>query len=57
MGNSCGKTRYRTSAKAQRALTNVRRYGHRDPDGKKPARAYPCPDCHGWHLTSDPEQR
>lgn len=23
---------------------------------KVPVRAYPCPDCHGWHLTSMPKE-
>lgn len=48
---SCGKTRYNTSAKARAALDGIRRRGSRDE--KKPVRVYPCPHCHGWHLTSD----
>lgn len=50
--SGCGKTRYQTSAKARRALDGIRRRGNRAGE-RKPVRAYPCPHCHGWHLTSD----
>ena len=47
------KRRYATGAKARAATTTIRTRG-RGPSRNeaKPARAYPCPDCHGWHLTS-----
>lgn len=46
-----GKRRYATGAKARASVTTIRRRGRGSPE-PKPARAYPCPDCHGWHLTS-----
>jgi len=51
---ACGKTRYVNSSTAQAALVVIARYGDRDPDGRIPVRAYPCPECEGWHLTSWP---
>jgi hypothetical protein len=49
---TCEKTRYDTGAQARRALAGIKRFGQRLE--KKPTRAYQCPHCHGWHLTSDP---
>ncbi|MFJ6239814.1 hypothetical protein ACIQH0_37810 [Streptomyces griseus] len=48
--NTCltGKRRYRNRLDARIALANTRR---RDRGEK---RAYQCPGCHGWHLTSKP---
>lgn len=45
------KRRYKTGGAARRALRNVRNYGEKREG--KPARPYPCPDCNGWHLTSE----
>lgn len=45
------KKRYKTGPEARRALERIRRAGPRDQRGK-PARAYACHECGGWHLTS-----
>lgn len=51
------KERFGSGAAARRSLRVVRRIGeHREGQGK-PMRAYPCPDCKGWHLTSDMDRR
>lgn len=51
--SSCGKTRYRDRIAALLALSKIaRRDDTRRP--KTEQRAYPCPRCHGWHLTSQP---
>lgn len=46
-----GKIRYRDRIAAQLELAMV---GHRRHERriKYERRAYPCPQCHGWHLTS-----
>lgn len=47
----CGKVRYRDRIAALLALASAQ---HAD-GSKRPkveARAYRCPDCRGWHLTS-----
>lgn len=49
---TCGKTRYSTRGAAERALHGIRKFGARGENGSKPQRAYPCPTCKGWHLTS-----
>ena len=48
---SSGKIRYRDRVAALLALADTR---HADRSGrpKIEKRAYPCPSCHGWHLTS-----
>lgn len=47
----CTKTKYRDSIGAMMAAANIGAHG-RDINGKMPWRAYRCPDCNGWHLTS-----
>lgn len=48
--NDCGKTRYRDREEAKDAIRTIKLSGEvRD---KRPVRAYECPDCRGWHLTS-----
>lgn len=47
------KRRFPNSARAKAAIRTVKRYGARGAQDKKPHRAYQCPHCHGWHLTSD----
>lgn len=47
---SCGKTRFPTASAAASELALIARYG--DNGGRIPIRAYACPDCGGWHLTS-----
>lgn len=49
---TCGKTRYQSGALAEWALQLIRKRGA--PREKKPVRAYLCPRCKGWHLTSEP---
>lgn len=44
------KIRYRDKTAALFALAMIRpRHERRD---KSEIRSYPCPKCHGWHLTS-----
>lgn len=43
-----GKVRYRNHEDATRALSTLRRTGSQTI----PRRAYRCPECAGWHLTS-----
>lgn len=45
-----GKVRFRDRIGALMALNGRGRGDHRRD--KTEARAYRCPDCHGWHLTS-----
>lgn len=47
------KKRYATGPQARWALQIIRRNGERNDSGKKPLRAYPCPACHGYHLSSN----
>lgn len=51
---SCEKVRFADEAEALATLGHIRRYGSRK--GKKPIRAYECPGCLGWHLTSRPPE-
>jgi len=46
-----GKIRYRDRLAAQIALADTSR---RHQPRREEARAYPCPQCRGWHLTSKP---
>lgn len=46
---SCRKHRYRDRIAALHALARIR---NKDKQGHDEARAYPCPACKGWHLTS-----
>lgn len=47
--NGCRKNRYPDKKSALTARNAVLR-GHRRNQPKS-LRAYPCPDCAGWHLT------
>jgi hypothetical protein len=47
-----GKRRYRDHQEATRALHHFAVNGTRDV---KPVRAYQCPTCNGWHITSRAE--
>ena len=49
---SCEKRRYNSAKDAQDDLGNIERYAKRHPNQRLPIRAYQCPHCHGWHLTS-----
>lgn len=44
-----GKRRYRDRIGAQLALAVIRRRGN---NRRRETRAYRCPICGGWHLTS-----
>ena len=49
--SACRKIRYRDRIAALLALASAQRTdGSRRP--KLERRAYRCPTCHGWHLTS-----
>lgn len=55
----CGKVAFATGAAARRAIELIRtqsrrRQGENDR-GTKPQRAYHCPDCGHFHLTSEPK--
>lgn len=48
----CAKERYRTDEQAHQAMERI---ASRNMDGHRvPVRAYVCPWCSGWHLTSQP---
>ena len=50
-GCTSGKRGYKTEAAAESAMRGI----VRDPrlrTGKQPSRAYECPGCGRWHLTS-----
>lgn len=44
-----GKRRWRTRLDAKIALADINR---RDRQQRREQRAYRCPICNGWHLTS-----
>lgn len=46
----CSKVRYANAAMANEALDRID--AKRPRWGKLPVRAYRCPVCKGWHLTS-----
>ncbi|MGH6657681.1 MAG: hypothetical protein ACRDVE_21040 [Actinocrinis sp.] len=48
----CGKTAYPDRAAAQYALIVLALSG--EPRDRMPVRAYECPACGDWHLTSRP---
>lgn len=47
-----GKLRYRDNIAAQWALATI---NDTDPR-RREQRAYACPRCRGWHLTSKPQK-
>lgn len=53
--SSCGdKRRFRSKLDAQMALARIR--GRTENESHDiPTRAYRCPHCKGWHLTSQPK--
>jgi hypothetical protein len=52
---SCGKRWFGDRISAELALAAIRHHGE-DRSEKMPRRAYECPGCHGWHLTSKGSQ-
>jgi hypothetical protein len=54
-GKRCGeKRRYRDEVAAKLALSRIATFGEQRET--MPTRAYPCPICRGWHLTSQPRR-
>jgi hypothetical protein len=52
---SSGKRRYRDKKSALQVLRTAVAAAALNPDSRRrEQRAYRCPDCHGWHLTSRP---
>lgn len=51
-----GKTRFPDRNSATNALRAIREVGSIDAGGKLPQRAYRCPFCNGYHLTSQPNR-
>jgi hypothetical protein len=51
---ACRKNPYPTQFLALRALEAIVAAGK---PGKQPVRAYPCHECHRWHLTSSSRAR
>jgi hypothetical protein len=51
MTGPCTKTRYRDHLGAKLALMRIQRKD-KTMRPKQERRAYRCPDCKGWHLTS-----
>lgn len=50
-----GKRRYRDDLAARIALAGIRHRNH--APHRQEQRAYRCPKCRGWHLTSQPRRR
>lgn len=50
--SECPKVRFATRAKADARLDEIDREPRRARQVKLPVRAYFCPRCWGWHLTS-----
>jgi hypothetical protein len=48
-GVVCAKERYHDAIQAQLELVRIARFAR---NSYVPVRAYPCPYCHGFHLTS-----
>ena len=51
---TCTKRRFRDRIAA---LLAIESHGRQKPRHKDTVRAYRCPDCKGWHLTSQPTWR
>ena len=51
--NGCTKRRFRDELAAKMALADIHR-NKRGPERREKyeQRCYPCPNCRGWHLTS-----
>lgn len=46
----CIKRRFKNEGQALETLGQIAMCDRRD---HAPIRAYPCPSCHGWHVTSE----
>jgi hypothetical protein len=51
------KIRYRTAFGAKWALWGIRLDRLRGRRRRRERRAYACPHCGGWHLTSQPKRQ
>lgn len=51
----CGKVRYRDRVAALMVLARIVAVDS-PRRAKQEQRPYPCPLCHGWHLTSQPRR-
>lgn len=52
---ACTKRRFPTAEAANAKLDAIDKERPRRPGRKLPIRAYKCPRCMGWHLTSQPK--
>lgn len=52
---SCGKRWFKDRISAELALATIHHHGD-DRSGSMPRRSYACPECRGWHLTSQEER-
>lgn len=52
-----GKKRFVTEAYARAQLVGAIMAANRGNANRHERRAYKCPICHGWHLTSKPERK
>lgn len=50
--STCAKRRFRDEISAKLALADIQRRGKDSQRPKDERRAYRCPRCRGWHLTS-----
>lgn len=51
----CTKNTYSSEEQAKKHLKEIRRYAEsHEQKNHIPVRAYPCPFCKGWHLSSRP---
>lgn len=51
---ACVKTKYKDAKQARGAIKRITLALN---TGKKPVRAYHCPDCNYYHITSRPRKR
>lgn len=53
---SCGKTPFATFSAAQREMRKILKFNKRHgADRDMPRKAYHCPDCGHYHLSSQPQ--
>lgn len=57
MACSSGKIRYATEQYARAQLVGAIMAANRGNAKRHEQRVYPCPLCHGFHLTSKPERK
>lgn len=52
---TCRKRRYPTRVDAMIALADIDRRAAQGNENRDEIRAYRCPRCKGWHVTSQPK--